>query len=66
MGETHSAFALHMVVWPSIVLSKTYGGLAEWSKAADLRSVGRLSARVRTSLPSFFNCAIIFLAYAQS
>ena len=30
------------------------GGMAEWSKAADLRSVGRLSARVRTSLPSFF------------
>ena len=29
-----------------------YGGLAEWSKAADLRSVGRLSARVRTSHPS--------------
>jgi hypothetical protein len=30
------------------------GGMAEWSKAADLRSVGRLSARVRTSLPSYF------------
>lgn len=30
------------------------GGLAEWSKAADLRSAGQLSARVRTSHPSLF------------
>ena len=34
--------------------NSTIGGMAEWSKAADLRSVGRLSARVRTSLPSLF------------
>ena len=40
------------------------GGMAEWSKAADLRSVGRLSARVRTSLPSlffYFICGMYFV-----
>ncbi len=30
------------------------GGLAEWSKAVDLRSTGVITARVRTSHPSFF------------
>ena len=46
-----------------------YGGLAEWSKAADLRSVGRLSARVRTSHPSvfffYFDGATKFLKYGK-
>jgi hypothetical protein len=37
-----------------MALNFVIGGMAEWSKAADLRSVGRLSARVRTSLPSYF------------
>ena len=37
-----------------ILFNFVIGGMAEWSKAADLRSVGRLSARVRTSLPSYF------------
>ena len=36
------------------------GGLAEWSKAADLRSVERLFARVRTSHPPFLLFLSVF------